>query len=105
MNDKPRRLSLRFSLRLMLLVITGICIWLAWEVGVVHNRRVVRKEAEAASLQFSTAVAYQLSYQFSLSGAPARARVSFVRRLFGDEAIQAVYHFPYINGPQETELA
>ena len=109
MEGKPHnRRWLRFSLRALLAVITLICCWLAWETRSVQNRKALRKEAQAAGYNFVTAVQYEdaMWSAAQAQGAPhppylpPAKRLSFVRRMLGDEAIHSVYFYGH-NLPAE----
>ncbi len=101
---------LRFSLRALLVVITILCCWLGWETSVVRARKKMRTEASTAGYHFQTAGEYAQQIQPLLTPVgpgspppptfPPTARVSFVRRVLGDEAIQTVWYYGNIY-PQE----
>jgi hypothetical protein len=43
MNRNNKRRWLRFSVRTLLVAVAIICVWLGWQVSIVHERRAVRK--------------------------------------------------------------
>ena len=75
---------LRFSLRTLLLAVTGISLWLGWEVRVVHERRAVRR--------LVSEIGGSITLMFPPCGFGAeewesgpKEDVPWVRKLLGDE--------------------
>ncbi len=55
LDARPSRRWFRFSLRTMLVVVTALCVWLAWESSVVRERRELRRELTESRFEFETA--------------------------------------------------
>ena len=109
MNVEPRRrrwFRLAFSLRTLFVVVTGFAVWLGWNAQIVRERKAVLREIEAVSLPQDFAftsleavekipvpvVLYQptnkesgITY-YKPPFMPGYVRVSYIRRLFGDES-------------------
>jgi hypothetical protein len=104
MSEKSRPTWFRFGLRTLLLVITILCCYLAWEVNAVRQRRLVLDEVRLnPAFQITTAQAYG---QQGVGGKPAQlASVSFLRRLLGDEAVQEIGYYRLRTGFSDSELA
>ena len=98
MNEQLRRPWFRFSLRTLLVVVTVLCCWLAWESSVVRQRKAVRQEA-ANNPAFELVTAEDALRLISPSATPPQmARVSMIRRWLGDQAIQSIeYNRQYGN--------
>ena len=76
----PRRRWFSFSLRTLFVVVTIFCVWLGWQVRIVHERRAVLDEiAGAGYVTLEDSHWKRPSYQELI-------RVSSVRRLFGDSS-------------------
>ena len=100
MNDKPRRRWFNFSLRTMFVVVTLMCGWLGWESSIVRQRQALRKALEAnPTVQITTASAWADRYPGGAMGQPA-ATIPVVRRWLGDEAIQEIWYYSYMQGPK-----
>lgn len=97
MTKRGFQLSFRFSLRVVLIVITGVAIWLAYE-----TRRIrIRREAVAAVLAVEGNVKYQDStaarYLIPLIGADyfsSIERVSGLYRKMNDDHLEALSRIP-----------
>jgi hypothetical protein len=101
-DGRPRRRWFRFSLRTMLIVVTALCVWLAWESSVVRERRELRRELTESRFEFETAANW--SQRIPLGASLEKpASVSLVRRLLGDEAIQHIWYVPHYQEPEETK--
>ncbi len=91
MNQRPpskRRLAI--SLRGALGFVALLCALLAWERHIVLERRSIRRALEqdgVAAFSSSTLAAQAMGLA---PGDPALARVNWLRRLFGDEAIDSI---------------
>lgn len=104
MSEKSQRRWFRFGLRSLLVVVTALCVYLAWETSAVRHRQAVLKEMKkTGSFQITTARSWAERYP---GGNPVQspARISLVRRMLGDEAIQEVYYNWY-QPPSDAELA
>jgi hypothetical protein len=100
MNTPPRPRWFRFSLRTLLIVVTALCVWLAWESSVVRERRELRRELTNSRFEFQTAAEWA---KWQSPAAEPTARVSLIRRLLGDEAIQKIWYVPHYQEPDETK--
>jgi hypothetical protein len=108
-TPSPRR-WLRFSLRALLVVITLVCIWLAYEVNFVRTRQAKRKKAEAKGLTFRTAaevaaaneaIAISVGSNLHQAELPVLATIPARRRWLGDEAIQTITFHPWYGQEEE----
>jgi hypothetical protein len=106
MTEKPRRRRLRFGLRTLLVVMTVVCCWLAWESNVVRERRATRQELSAKGFHFVAADEYATFLPPALPGGgkPRVAKIPRVRAWLGDEAIQEVWYYAHGTGGLEAEL-
>ena len=101
MHKTATRPWFRFSLRTMLIVVTALCCWLAWESSVVQRRKAVMREFQAtAAVHFTTAD--DMAKWWPANAPPMKiAKVPWVRRVLGDVAVQEIwYHQP----PPEADL-
>jgi hypothetical protein len=104
MNTPSPRRWFRFSLRTMLVVVTALCVWLAWESSVVRERRELRRELTESQFEFQTEVWVSPPLIVSPGPSPPKvARVSLIRRLLGDEAVQKIWYVPHYQEPEETK--
>lgn len=107
MTDKPPRRWFHFSLRTMFILMTLLCCWLGWELSIVRHRQATLRELQTKhALSITTANEYAARYP---PGAPipTLARISFVRRCLGDQAIQEIWHPPHqsVDDPDLKRLA
>jgi hypothetical protein len=101
MTEKSPRRWFRFGLRTLLIVVTVLCCYLAWETSVVRKRRAVLDELRTSG-GFTITTASAWNQRFPVGSPPQRtAQVSLVRRLLGDEAVQEISYFHHINPPRE----
>jgi hypothetical protein len=94
MPSSTSRPWLRFSLRALLVSITLLCSFLAWETHVVRTRKQLR-EATAGKFAFQTAHEFDtmpIMYAMGVEPPPT-ARIFFVREWLGDEAIQSISYW------------
>jgi hypothetical protein len=99
MANLPSRRVFSFSLRSLLVVITLVCVWLAWESSIVRQRQRMLGELRAShAFQITTAKNWAESFPAGNAPQPA-ARIPWLRRLLGDEAIQEVGYFRHMVGP------
>src|SRR5262245_26150816 len=103
MSEKPGRRWFRFSLRTMLVCVTLLCCWLAWETGVVHERKALR--AELRSFQFVPAAGWEKRFSPGYPAPKATAKVSLMRRCLGDEAIQEIWFMPHTQSISASDVA
>jgi hypothetical protein len=99
-DGRPRRRWFRFSLRTMLIVVTALCVWLAWESSVVRERRELRRELTDSRFEFQSASEWA---KWQPPAAAPTAQVSLIRRLLGDEAIQHIWYVPHYQEAEETK--
>jgi hypothetical protein len=106
MNAKLRRRWFRYSLRTLLIVMTVVCCWLAWESSVVRYRNATRKDLQSSGFSMTTAAEWSRWTHYTIPGgnAPKGAQVSIVRRWLGDEAIQQITYPPHL-GTNKEQLA
>lgn len=98
MSDRLR--WFRFSLRTLFVAVTLLCVWLGWQFNLVRVRREARQAYELSGLHFTSADAYAAGYPpGSMPNSPAR--ISPLRRMFGDVAIQEIWYEP--NHPAVNE--
>ncbi len=105
MNDKSPRRPFRFSLRSLLLVMTLVCIWLAWESSVVRERRNLLADLQSRpGVNVARVRDYPNGQPPGL--APNRvARIPRVRQWLGDEAIQGIWYTRTIHNLTAAEIA
>jgi hypothetical protein len=103
MSDKPRRSWFRFSLRTLLILMTLVCCWLAWESAIVRQRKALlaQMQASGAFTISKTPATWTVSSLTNPKEYPRPATIPWVRRCLGDEAIQYVSYF---NVPPEIDL-
>jgi hypothetical protein len=95
MNLLRKRHLLRFSIRTLLVAVTIFCVWLAWQVSIVRERRAVM---DAVYSQDSLGAfwpypefEYRPDFPDEVGERMAVAmRLSFVRRMMGDVPIDRV---------------
>ncbi len=91
---------LRFSLRALLIAVTLVCCWLAWEMSIVRHRQQVRQRTQE---RFTFASTREVVAAEIPDDTPGVARISFVRRWMGDVAIQQIYYLNYGTDKAEFE--
>lgn len=104
MTEQTKRRWYSFSLRTMFILVTVLCVWLGWQLNLVRERRnALNEPAIVAKFNTTTADAYAAMY----AGTPPDpvARISFVRRMLGDEAIQQIWYQGWGDVPTAEELA
>ena len=96
MSDKPRRSWFRFSLRTLLILMTLLCCWLAWESSIVRQRKALLSQMQASG-------AFHITPARHWGDPPPtpRATIPWIRRWLGDEAIQSV---TYSYAPPEIDM-
>lgn len=83
-----RRLAI--SLRAALGFVALLCALLAWERHIVVERRSIRRALEREGVATFSSSALAAQAMGLAPGDPALARVNWLRRLFGDEAIDSI---------------
>jgi hypothetical protein len=83
-----RRLAI--SLRALLVFVALLCALFAWERHVVVERRSIRRALEREGVATFSSSALAAQAMGLAPGDPALARVNWLRRLFGDEAIDSI---------------
>ena len=104
MTAPPKRRWFRFtfSLQTLFIVVTIVGVWLGWQLKIVRERKAVLAEIKRNSLSARCDSVESLDaedaefYQIY--------RVSFVRRLLGDESYMRIY-IPPTMGPKWTMRA
>src|SRR5688572_6624280 len=99
MPRPPLHTWFRFSLRTLFVVVTLACCWLAWEISIVRGR-------ESALRALRPNPAFQVTAADDWAPRPppaALARVSIMRRLLGDRAIQQIEFVPEMSGYSAQE--
>lgn len=103
MTEKQRGRWYRFSLRTMFVVVTLFCCWLGWQTSVVRQRRAFIAELKTKpAFQVTPARDWKPMYPPGVPSRPA-AKVSLVRAMLGDEAIQEIWVTPYMEGYTEAD--
>jgi hypothetical protein len=104
MEQKPKRRLLRFSLSTLLLGVTLLCIFLAWQVSVVRQRRALLSQAMNRGGSYSALMAPRTAaellgmssrgpaWQLTKDGSPSSRRfhastIPWFRKLLGDQPI------------------
>jgi hypothetical protein len=88
----------------MFLLVTVFCIWLGWQLNIVRERNNAIDEMYAAGkFEFRTTAAYAEMY----GGSPPDplVRISFVRRMLGDEAVQQIWYRGWGNGATQEDIS
>lgn len=95
---RRRRWIFNYSLRTLFVVTTLLCVWLGWQSSVVHKRQALRGELKG-NMAYQFVPAAELFKRYP-GGAPVQklATVPLTRRLLGDEAIQEVWVYSYMEG-------
>jgi len=104
MPDKSPRRWFSFSLRSLLLVMTLVCIWLAWESSIVRQRRRAVTQLQAnPAFQVMTAQTWAASFPAGNPPQPV-ATIPKVRLWLGDEAIQEIGYFRHMQGYSDVDV-
>jgi hypothetical protein len=77
MRHFPKRRWLKFSLRTLLVAVTIFCVWLGWQVSIVHERQ--------ACLRWIALNNHQ--YAEPLWPPPSAYELSWHRRVLGDSGV------------------
>lgn len=93
----------RFSLRFLLAAVAACSGYLAWQRSVVLERQAAMREWNAAGALLLTPEQAE-QWPILPRSAKKQARVSFVRRMLGDEPIQLI-HFPQDFKPSTDRAA
>ncbi len=103
MNATPSSRWLRFSLRGLLVIITGLCLWLGWETNVVRGRNALKAEMQKKGTVHFTTAAEHTAIMTNAGFGAFPTRISFVRQILGDEAIQTIWF--YEGYPDKVDVA
>src|SRR5262245_52434759 len=96
MADKSPRRIFSFSLRSLLVVITLVCVWLAWESSVVRQRQRMLAQVRAShSFEVTTAKTWAASFPTGNAPRPV-AQIPVLRRWLGDEAVQEIGYYGHM---------
>lgn len=105
MPDKSPRRWFSFSLRSLLLVMTVVCIWLAWESSVVRQRRrMLTRLQTSPAFQITTAKTWATIFAGGPPPSQPVATIPTVRRWLGDEAIQEIGYFRHMQGFSDVDV-
>jgi hypothetical protein len=86
----PRRRWFRFSLRTLFVVVTVLVAfgyWLGSNINVVYQRQAIR---ERGDILFGTGSAEENERILRVAKSTAKPRLSWIRRLMGDEPAEAI---------------
>jgi hypothetical protein len=94
--DMPKYRWLRFSVRTLLVAVTICCVWLGWQVSIVHERKALRAMVIERGGLIDTAIdAPQLWFLNAFDA----SEPSWFRKRLGDEFVLYVYY----SGVSEAE--
>jgi hypothetical protein len=101
MKQKAQRHWLRFSLRTVLVIVTICCVWLAWQVSVVRERKAMLK------LVIERGGSYSFLADYSPFAAADRTpkELSYLRRaLLRDELVGSIALPPVISADEIAKV-
>ena len=106
MTENKRPIWGRFRLRTIFVILTAICVWLAWQLSLVHNRRqLVREMRSNPAFTIITAEAAERQAQPPAANKNGKlGRISWFRRLLGDVPIDQIVYSPYEQGFSKAKL-
>src|SRR5262245_35817365 len=87
MSIRPSRRWLRYSLRTLLVLVTVFCLWLGWQVRIVHKRKAALREIEDAGGGSSRGTTPYLSPMGEVRRAQS---LPFWRHWIGDENVVSI---------------
>jgi hypothetical protein len=90
MTPAPKRRWFQFSLRTLFVVVTVLCVWLAWNINTVGTRAAARARIEADGGQFFSG-GMGIGGNIRLKRPGDRSfRLSAIRKLLGDEKVEII---------------
>jgi hypothetical protein len=102
-ENSPRR-WFRFSLRTLFVIVTLFACWLAWQLSIVRMRQSALRQLKALpGVEVTTAAAW--GRLFPTAPPVPVARIPMYRTWLGDEAIQEISHFHFVNEAEVQRLA
>jgi hypothetical protein len=87
----PKHRWLRYSIRTLLVAVTILCVWLGWQVSIVHERMSVRKQLEGRAYLVETTLD-SLGSSSGQAGTPA-PRLSSIREAVGDRWVNGICYW------------
>ena len=104
-ETKPKRRWIRFSLRTMFVLVTVLCVWLGNQASSVRQRKQLLSKLDSVVNGLPTyKTVNRNGQQFVLNGdfaTPADLRLSWIRRVFGDQFIPCIC-LPESMSPEEV---
>jgi hypothetical protein len=94
----PHWLRIRFSLRMLFVVVTAFGIWMGWQVHIVHERKHWRRVIMSHGGSFIDFVADQPPHNNKTTELP------WFRRLLGDRAIESLWLYPGCSEEDKTTI-
>jgi hypothetical protein len=89
----------------MLVLVTLLCCVLAWQFSVVRERQSALKEIRSnGTFSITTADEWVARYPPGRV-VPSAATIPIWRRWLGDEAVQEIWHTPYLQNVSQSELS
>ena len=105
MTEKFTRRWFSFSLRSLLIVMTLLCVWMAWEMSIVRQRARMLKQLQTShAFHITTAKNWASAFPAGNSPVPV-ARIPLLRRWLGDEAIQEIGFYGHMIGASQPSVA
>lgn len=97
MTPAPKRRWFQFGLGSMFLSVTGICIWLGWQLRIVNERKQTLRALEPLDVYVTKSPGMRQAILDYYRRNPERPRKSlsipFYRELLGDEAVVQIATF------------
>jgi len=100
MQEKSKRLWLRYSLRTLLITVTVLCIWLGWQVNIVWQRRAMR---DMVTDRGGTYLLVADSNPFEAADR-SPLELSFVQRKLGDELMRSITLPPKLSDEEKERI-
>ena len=105
MDEKPKRRWFRFSLRMLFVLVTVLCVWIGWNANIVRERKSILAEIERTIGPIKIGVLEEAEADHANIKIAQNefewARVSRIRRMLSDRTYLSV-HVP---GPIDARLA